>query len=367
MQKSEQRAILLSLVLLAGLGILLHAVSEILTPFIVGLVLAYLINPIVNRLEELGLPRPLAATIPVAGAVSVIAIAMILGLPMLADQLTSFAKRLPVYLMTLEHFVLPERLGRQLGGLLDLRVSTDALLRQLGLLGAKGAQWTVTALQQTLSGAMWLLNILLVIVMTPLVAFYLLMDWPSIMKKAVGQLPNRWRPNVRQAAAEIDDKLAAYLRGTLAVCLGMALYYAIALSLVGPLTTLIRGEAVAGLELAWAIGLLTGILSFLPIVGASIGAFTMLAVALVQYQLQMWEPYALILGLFVIGQTLEGYVMTPNLVGNRIGLHPLWVIFALLAGGALGGILGMLAAIPVAVIISVLLPRLMKLWRESLD
>lgn len=367
MQKSEQRALLLSVLLLAGLGVLLHAVNEILTPFIVGLVLAYLINPLVNHLEDLGLPRPLAATIPVAGAVSVLAIAMILGVPMLVDQLTSFARRLPVYLMTLEHFVLPERLGRQLGGLFDLRVSTDTLLRQLGLLGAKGAQWTVTALQQTLSGAVWLLNILLVIVMTPLVAFYLLMDWPSIMKKAVGQLPNRWRPHVRQAAAEIDDKLAAYLRGTLAVCLSMALYYAVALSLVGPLAGLIRGEAVAGMELAWAIGLLTGLLSFLPIIGASIGAFTMLAVALVQYQLQLWEPYALILGLFVLGQTLEGYVLTPMLVGNRVGLHPLWVIFALLAGGALSGILGMLAAIPVAVVVSVLLPRLMKFWRESLD
>jgi predicted PurR-regulated permease PerM len=172
---------------------------------------------------------------------------------------------------------------------------------------------------------------------------------------------------VRQAAAEIDDKLAAYLRGTLAVCLSMALYYAIALSLVGPLAGLMRGEAVAGMELAWAIGLLTGLLSFLPIIGASIGAFTMLAVALVQYQLQLWEPYALILGLFVIGQSLEGYVMTPMLVGNRVGLHPLWVIFALLAGGALGGILGMVAAIPVAVVVSVLLPRLMKFWRESLD
>jgi predicted PurR-regulated permease PerM len=367
MTPSQTRALLLSLLLLVGFGLLLHAVSEILTPFIVGLILAYLINPIVNQLEAWGLPRPLAATLPVAGAVSLLALGLVLGVPLLVEQLTNFARRLPVYLMTLEHFVLPERLGRQLGGLLDLRVSTDAVLRQLGLLGAKGAQWTVTALQQTLSGAVWLLNILLVIVMTPLVAFYLLMDWPSIMKKTVGQLPNRWRASVRQAAAEIDQKLAAYLRGTLSVCLGMALFYAVALSLVGPLASLLRGEEIASMELAWAIGLMTGLLTFLPIIGASIGVFTMLAVALVQYQLQVWEPYALILGLFVLGQSLEGYVMTPTLVGNRVGLHPLWIIFALLAGGALAGVVGMLLAIPVAVVISVLLPRLMKLWRESLE
>ncbi len=367
MQKSARRALLLSAVVLGGTGLLLHAVSEILTPFIVGLVLAYLINPIVTRLENLGLPRPLAATIPVAGAVSFIALMMILGLPMLADQLTSFAKRLPVYLMTLEHFVLPERLGRTLGGLFDLRITTDALLRQLGLLGAKGAEWTVQALQQTLSGAVWLLNVLLVVVMTPLVAFYLLMDWPSIMKTTVSQLPTRWRAGVRQAAAEIDDKLAAYLRGTLAVCLSMAVFYATGLSLVGPVAGMLTGQAVAGMELAWAIGLLAGVLSFLPLIGATVGFLAMLAVALVQYQLQLWEPYALIVGLFILGQMIEGYVMTPTLVGNRVGLHPLWVIFALLAGGALAGIIGMLAALPTAVIISVLLPRFLKLWRESVE
>jgi predicted PurR-regulated permease PerM len=367
MNKHERRAVALSAVVLGGAGLFLHAVSEILPPFVIGLVLAYLINPIVNRLEEAGLPRPLAATIPVAGAVSLIALGMILGVPLLVDQLTSFVKRLPVYLMTLEHFVLPERLGRQLGGLFDLRVSTDALLRQLGVMGAKGAEWTVQALQQTVSGAMWLLNILLVIVMTPLVAFYLLMDWPSIMKKTLSQLPNRWRVNVRQVASEIDDKLAAYLRGTLTVCLCMALFYAAALSLVGPLASLLTGSEVAGLELAWAIGVLTGALTFLPIIGASVGVFTMLAVALVQYQLQIWEPYALILGIFVLGQTLEGYVFTPQLVGKRVGLHPLWVIFALLAGGALAGIIGMLAALPVAVVISVLMPRLLRMWRESVD
>ncbi len=363
MDKLQRRAVLLSVIILGGGFLFLNAVSEILLPFLVGLVLAYLIAPLVDKLSSWGIPRPLAAAIPITTAISILALILILGLPLLADQLTMFARRLPMYINTLEQFVLPERLSRSL----QLQFSVDALLKQLGLLGAKGAAWTVQALQQTLSGAMWLLNILMLVVMTPLVAFYLLMDWPLLIGNLNSQMPKSWRTETKKIARDIDEKLAAYLRGTVGVCLCMALYYALGLSAIGVLSSQLTGTPVDGLELGWAIGIMTGLLAFLPLIGASVGLITMLAVALVQYQLQIWEPYALIMAIFILGQTLEGYVMTPTLVGQRVGLHPLWILFALLAGGALAGVLGMLAAVPVAVVVSVLLPRLLKLWRDAVD
>jgi predicted PurR-regulated permease PerM len=124
-------------------------------------------------------------------------------------------------------------------------------------------------------------------------------------------------------------------------------------------------ESIVNLELGWAIGLMTGMLAFLPYIGGAIGVLTMFAMALVQFQLMDWQPYIWLAAIFCTGQILEGYVLTPKLVGNRVGLHPLWVMFALLAGGAVGGIIGLLMALPVAVVISVVLPRVLKAWRIS--
>jgi predicted PurR-regulated permease PerM len=218
-----------------------------------------------------------------------------------------------------------------------------------------------------LSGVAWLVNVTLLIVMTPVVAFYFLIDWPRISHGAFMQLPKRWRKNAQQIAREIDVKLAAYLRGTLGVCVSLALFYAFTLSCLGIFSTLFAGKPVDALELGWAIGLLTGMLTFLPVIGGTVGVVLMFGVALVQYQLQVWEPYVLLGVIFMVGQFLEGYVFTPLLVGNRVGLHPLWVIFALLAGGTLAGISGMLLAIPSAVVLSVLLPRVLAQWRAAVD
>lgn len=332
---------------------------SILTPFAVGLVLAYMLNPMVSWLASKGLPRALAALIPVLIAACGLGLALFWMVPLFVEQITSFAARLPFYLTALERYAIPERLGH----VMELNLDPRSILRQLGLLSSKGAALTVQALQQTLSGAVWLLNVVLITIMTPLIAFYLMMDWPHITKATLAQLPQRWHAEVREVVKGIDIKLSAYLRGTFMVCMCMGLYYAVALNLVGPVASWLSGESVAMMEMAWAIGFLTGILAFLPVIGSTTGVLMMFAVALVQYQLQVWEPYALILGLFMVGQTLEGYVMTPTLVGNRVGLHPLWVIFALLAGGALAGILGMLAALPTAVVVSVILPRVLAAWR----
>lgn len=350
-------------IVLGGGFLFLQAVSSILLPFIVGLMLAYLINPLVVRLEKWGMPRPIASVLPVSLAVSGLVLLLVLGVPLLLEQLTSFAQRLPVYLMTLQHFVLPNKLAK----IFHVQLTVDALLRPLGAIGAQGAEWTANALQKTMNGVAWLVNIVMLVLMTPVVAFYLLMDWPTVVSKTLKQLPKSWRGETEVIAAEIDVKLAAYLRGTMGVCLSMGIFYALGLTLLGPMASWLSGAEVNSLELGWAIGLATGLMAFLPVIGATTGFLLMMVVALMQYQLQMWEPYVLIAGIFMIGQFLEGYVFSPLLVGNRVGLHPVWVIFALLAGGTLGGITGMLLAVPVAVVVSVVLPRVMRVWRASVD
>lgn len=363
MDRTQRRALILTALVLGGGVWFLHAVSEILLPFLVGLVLAYLLNPMVTCLNRLGVPRSLGAAILVASAISLLVVALVLGMPLLIDQLASFVQRLPVYLMTLQHFVIPEKMSKSI----HLQLTLDALLKPLGMIGARGAEWTMQTLQKVVGGVAWLVNVGLLIVMTPMVAFYLLIDWPALHDRIMTQLPRRWRKPTQEMWLEIDAKLDAYLRGTMGVCAGLALFYAVALSGLGWMATLLSGDKVAPLELGWAIGLATGFLAFLPVIGGTVGVGTMLAVALVQYQLQTWEPYVLIAGIFMLGQVIEGYVLTPLLVGNRVGLHPLWVIFALLAGGTLGGITGMLLAIPVAVVVSVTLPRVLRAWRSAVD
>lgn len=363
MDAQQRRALILTAVVIGGGVWFLTAVSSILLPFVVAIVLAYLLNPMVSRLHALGMPRPLSSALLVVIAVSLLVAGLILGMPKLVEQLTSFIQRLPVYMMTLQHFVLPEKMSN----MVSLQTPVDAILKPLGMLGTKGAELTVQALQKAVTGIGWLINLIMLIVMTPIVAFYLLIDWPTITRKTMEQLPKTWKKSAMTMLHEIDVKLAAYLRGTLGCCAVLGIFYALALTSMGWIASLISGTYVEPLELGWAIGLMTGLLGFLPVIGASIGVFTMFAVALVQYQLQIWEPYALLVVIFVLGQILEGYVLTPLLVGQRVGLHPLWVIFALLAGGTLGGILGMLVAIPVAVVVSVVLPRLLGRWRQAVD
>lgn len=326
-------------------------VSGILLPFVVAFVLAYILAPVVARLTRWGVPRGLAAVVPIVLAVGLLVGALVVGVPVLVEQVASFLARLPVYVMTLRHFALPEVLGNALG-VVQKKLEVDTIVRSLTAAGAEGLSMGLGTLQKGLAGARAALDILLLTVMTPIVSYYVLADWPNITAKAMEQLPSRWRPGMKRYLREIDVKLSAYLRGVMTVCLLLGLYYASMLSLVG-------------LELGWAIGLMTGVLAFLPVIGATIGLAFMMAVALVQYQMQAWEPYALLAAIFIVGQSLEGYVLTPWLVGNRVGLHPVWVMFALLSGGALGGVLGMLVALPTAVVLSVVLPDVMAVWRKT--
>lgn len=345
--KISWQAMALTVLLLAGLVWFTSAVSSILTPFIVGFVLAYLLNPMVVRLEKLGLGRGLASVVPVAFTMFLLGLFIALGAPMLLEQLAGFINRAPVYLMALEHFAIP-----QIEAKLGVNITLENFIKPLGMYGTEMAGWAVRTLGHLVGGLSAFVNVLSLLVITPLVAYYMLSDWPKITEKMRAQLPRSWRPRTNELLNEIDLKMAAYLRGTLTVCLILGTFYAVALSFLG-------------LDMGWAVGLLTGIMSFIPIVGATLGVLLMYGLALMQFQTISSLPYILIGLIFVVGQILEGYVLTPRLVGNSVGLHPLWVIFALLAGGTLAGITGMLVAIPIAVVLSVIMPRILAYWRQS--
>ncbi|MCP5405714.1 MAG: AI-2E family transporter [Pseudomonadaceae bacterium] len=332
-----------SALLVAWLG---HAV---LLPFVAGLVLAYITNPLVELQVRLGVPRSLASALPVALALVVLGVLMALALPLLMDQVAGFLQRLPAYLNELQNSVIPPRMAK----LLNLKaIQGDTVMKFIASAGSDSASWLLANLKQIYSSAVAAFNIVMLVVMTPLVAFYLLNDWPELKPRMLRVLPRRWRSTMVQMVEDIDIKLSAYLRGQVLVCLILAVFYGAALELVG-------------LELGWALGVLAGLLAFIPVVGAMIGVMAMLAMVLVQYQLDAWQPYALVMGIYMVGQMLESSLLTPYLVGSRVGLHPVWVIFVLLLGGELGGITGMLLAVPVGVVVSVLMPYVIDAWHRT--
>ena len=315
---------------------LLWLFSSILLPFAAAMVLAYLLDPLVDRLEKLGVGRALG-TVIVLAAFFLLAIATVLLLfPVLNAQIADFAARVPELLSALR-----ERLGGFLETL-ESRLSPADLERARAVVGsfAGDALAVVGSLIAGLwSGGLALFNLLALIFITPIVAFYLLRDWDRIIGAVDSWLPRRHAETIRGLAREIDGLLSGFIRGAAMVCLILGVFYAIALTLIG-------------LEFGLIIGLLSGIASFVPFVGALFGFIFGVGVAFSQFG--DWLPIALVAGVFVIGQVAEGNWLTPKLVGSRIDLHPVWVMFALLAGGALFGFLGLVLAVPLAVVISVL-------------
>jgi predicted PurR-regulated permease PerM len=216
----------------------------------------------------------------------------------------------------------------------------DGKLRDL-VTGQVGAMlgFLASALTRIVTGGFALFNVLSLLVVTPVVAFYLLRDWPGMVRRVDSWLPRRYAGVLRLQAAEIDRILSAWLRGQAMCCLLLALFYALALQFVG-------------LDLGLIVGLSAGMLSFIPYVGTITGGVTSIGLALAQFP--TWTGVAEVVGVFVAGQLLEGYVIYPRFLGDRVELHAVWVIFALFAGGAVFGFLGVLLAVPVAAVCGVL-------------
>lgn len=327
--------------------VLLDLLTPILTPFVLGAALAYLGDPIVDRLERLHLSRTAGAVIVFAVFLALITLLLLLLAPLLIRQVVTVIHQIPEWIRWLQDVALPH-LGIQLppGGGLDadsLRRTLSQHLEQAGGLAASMA----SALGQSTSKILGFIAQLLLI---PVVTFYLLRDWDALVAQVRRLIPPRWLPAADTFAREADTVLSAFIRGQLLVMLALAVFYSVGLS-------------VAGLNAAIAVGVGAGLVSFVPYLGFITGI--LVATLAMLMQAHGFAPVLWVWVVFGIGQTLEATVLTPNLVGDRVGLHPVAVIFALLAGGELFGFAGVLLALPVAAVLMVLLRRARAHWLVS--
>ncbi|WP_310619967.1 AI-2E family transporter [Flexibacterium corallicola] len=315
----------------------LFVFSDILLPFVAGMGLAYLLDPVADYLEDKRISR-LWSTVLILLVFVIIFVAVLLILaPLLGNQLARFIEELPTNIEKLQA-LLTDLAGNRLQNLSSF--SNADLKSTIGNLMGQAATWLGALLSSIWSGGQALLSIISLMVVTPVVAFYLLLDWDDMIGRIDSWIPNAQKQTVRDLARQMDEAVAGFVRGQVLLCIILGSFYAIALLLVG-------------LKFGLLIGLTAGLISFIPYVGALVGFFLSIGVALVQF----W-PDPLMIGLvllvFAMGQFLEGNVLQPKLVGHSVGLHPVWLMFALFAFGSLFGFVGMLIAIPAAAVVGVL-------------
>ena len=333
------------LTLLAGV-IALYILREILLPFVAGMALAYLLDPLANRLERLGVNRMVASIIIIGAFVLGFVILLLLFVPVLVGQLGAFIERLPGYVQRLQTLAMdPNRewLRKIVGeGVADA---------QFGDIVKQGAGWAATFVKSLWSGGQALISIFSLVVVTPVVAFYLLSDWDRMVRAVDNWIPLQHRETVHGLVREMDDAIAGFVRGQTAVCLILGSFYAVALTLTG-------------LNFGLLIGLVSGIITFIPYVGSMTGLVLAAGVAIAQFWPE-YTPILVVLAIFFVGQFLEGYVLAPKLVGESIGLHPVWLMFALFAFGYLFGFVGLLIAVPLAAVMGVLVRFALKRYLQS--
>ena len=332
---------------LAVFVVLLFLLRSVLLPFVLGMAIAYLLDPLCDWLEDHRFPRWLATTILLVLFTFLILAAVMLLVPVLTSQLSDLLKRAPSYLAAIKSH------ADQL--LLTLEARTDPALMGkiqdgLGGFSEKAIAWFTKTFTNLLSQGAALANLISLIVITPVVAFYLLRDWDKLIESVNDWLPRRHVPVIRRLAKEVDQTLAGFLRGQGMVCLLLGCFYAV-------------GLTIAGLDFGLIIGLMAGFLTFIPYAGSIFGL--LLSVGLAALQFDNWGDVGIVAAIFFVGQILEGNVLTPKLVGDRVNLHPVWIIFALLAGGALFGFVGILIAVPLAAVIGVGVRFALELYLDS--
>lgn len=311
--------------------------SDMLLPFVLGLAIAYLLNPMMEYLGGHKVPRWIAALLILglffAFVLSLLAVAM----PPLYREASELANALPGYIEQLSEMLSPyigwlqEELNNG-----DLTAYREALQNNIG----KAFQVSADILGGLANGGQAFAGFISVTVLTPIVAFFMMKEWANMTKWIDNLLPRGSYKTLKDLQKQMDEKLAGFVRGQITVAFALAVIYAVALS-------------IAGLKFGLLIGIMAGVLSIIPLVGSTIGLLVSVIVAWLQAG--EWSYVAIIASIFLVGQFIEGNFLTPRLLGKSVGLHPLWILFALLAGGSLFGIVGMLLAVPVAAIIGVLL------------
>jgi len=334
-----------------GLGLLalwlLYLLGPILTPFLLAGILAYVCNPLVDRLRKLGLPRVLAVLAVMMMMMAVLVGLVLIIIPLLVEEAGVLLARLPDALA-----VANEKLAPWLRTNLGIKLRFDpASLKKLAAENVDSLQTVARHLYESLKiGGVALVGLLVNLLLTPVAMFYLLLDWHALLARLDSAIPRGWHAKATAVARDVDGVLSQFLRGQVLVMLALAVYYGVALS-------------IAGLPSAVAIGLLTGFLIFVPYLGFATGFTLALLVAALQFD--GFGPVVAVLIVFGIGQVLESFLLTPFLVGERIGLHPLAVIFALMAFGQLFGFFGVLLALPASAALLVGLRELKAVYVAS--
>ncbi len=317
-------------------GLCLYLLRGILLPFVAGMAVAYLLDPTADKLEEWGLSRMWATTLITALFVVVTAGTFLLLLPLLHQQLLDFIDRVPDYVSAARDWLAPltEALMRRLDAD-DVARVRDAFAG----IPERAVGWALAIVGDVWLSGLAILNLLSLLFITPIVTFYLLRDWDRIVAHIDGLLPRVHAEVIRAQIGLIDSTLAGFMRGQGLVCLILGVFYAVALTALG-------------LDFGLVIGIGAGLVSFVPYFGAISGLVVSVGMALLQFDDLL--RVGAVAGAFVFGQVLEGNFLTPKLVGGRIGLHPVWVVFGALAGAALFGFVGILIAVPVTAVIGVL-------------
>jgi predicted PurR-regulated permease PerM len=343
----ERQFVFWTIAFLVFIG-LLFLLRHILLPFVVGAALAYLLDPLANLLTRHGINRLVAALLILALFVVALAGILVLIAPVLVDQLAAFVGKLPGYLERLQALIADPNhswLVKMLGG------SSGGAQGSLGVLMNKLIGYFTDVLSTLWTKGEAMLSVLSLLVVTPVVAFYLLVDWDRVVSSLDSLIPLPQRQTVYELMGEINEALSGYVRGQLLVCAILGAYYAIALTL-------------AGLNFGLLIGVVSGLLTFIPYVGSLTALVVSFAVAVAQFYPD-WTHILIIVGVVLVGQFFEGNVLSPKLVGESVGLHPVWLIFALLGFGYFFGFLGLLLAVPLAAAVGVLTRFAVARYRAS--
>jgi len=339
------RQVLIWCAVLAVFLLMMWLLSGILLPFVVGAGVAYFLDPLVTRLNRIGVPRILASGVMIALLMGLLVMTLVLLVPVLVTEGAALWRELPDVIEQ-ARWTLDRHLEEPTDP--DEESTLRTMLANAGDALRENFQGLMAGLFYGVSG---LVRVVLFWVIMPVVAFYLLIDWPRVVHNIDELLPREHALTVRKIASDIDAAIAGFVRGEVIVCTTLAVYYAAALTL-------------AGLTYGLLVGVVTGLISFIPYVGAFIGGALAIGLALYQF----WgEPWAIgvVVAIFMFGQFMESQVLVPNLVGSSVNLHPVWLIFAVMAFGALFGLAGAIVAVPVAAAIGVLIRFALARYRQS--
>lgn len=322
---------------------LLWFLGDVLLPFVLGSAMAYFLDPVADKLERMGLSRVAATALITTAGVLVFVVMALLVIPTLVQQSVQLFKIAPQLARNLTTF-LTENFPSVLEEGSTLQTSLQSIAATIQSRGG-------ALLESVLTSAAGFFNVVLLFVIVPVVTVYMLLDWDRMVSRIDALLPRDHAPVVRRLAQEIDNTLAAFIRGMGTVCLILGTYYAAALMLVG-------------LQFGLVVGFVAGLVTFIPYLGALIGGVLAIGLALFQFWGE-WHWIAAVAGIFVAGQVIEGNILTPNLVGNSVGLHPVWLLLSLSVFGSLFGFVGMLVAVPVAAALGVVARFLVQQYTAS--